>query len=106
MDLQTVIDALNNEWTCGEICLMSYPESVDTGIDDVQPTDIMVYYDYCADDLSSTDENKLSEWLYSTPNGGLDAIGKYLASQGYEVVGENDGSGGGLYYGAINFRKI
>lgn len=106
MDLKTVIDTLNQQWDCGSFNIMTHTEALDCGLDDLEPTDIVIYYDYCSDELSDDDTNKLSEWLYDDYNGGWGAIHAYLASQGYGPVNDNDGSGGGLYYGAANFRKV
>ena len=40
------------------------------------------------------------------PNGILDTIEIYMKHYGYNLFYEQDGSGNGLYYGILQFRKI
>ena len=106
MGLQKVIDSLNQQWDCGDFSIMDHTIALDTGLQDIQPDDIVVYYDYCSDELSDDDSDKLVEWLYDDPNGGWNLIRSYLLTQGYVEVADSDGSGNGLFYGANLFKKV
>lgn len=74
--------------------------------ENLQDGDICVYYDYCDDDLRGTDDrtevNALNDWLYDVA---WPTVHKYMRDNEYEEVYENDGSGNGLMYGMVVFRK-
>lgn len=72
-----------------------------TGIDNLKQDDVCVYYDYCLDDMPEEDYNDWESWFDQM----LKRIDLIMYSIGYSYVDENDGSGGGLIYGARVYRK-
>ena len=103
-DLQKLLDSLNKVWNCGDFSILNHTDD-ETGFD-LERNDIVIYYDYCSDGLSDGDKDRLVEWLYDDPNGGLTRVKTFLAQHGYQEIADNDGSGGGLYYGATQFRMV
>ncbi len=89
----------------GSISVLDSGDHGDAGIEGTTPDDIIIYYDYCTDDLSSDETDRLIEWLFDSSSG-LRRFTQALANLGYNEFGDNDGSGGGLYYGCIAFRKV
>ena len=71
--------------------------------EDYQIGDVGIFYDYCDDELSEDDRDKLVRWLYEEAWPG---VRNFMADIGYEATCDNDGSGGGLYYGYEGFRKV
>jgi hypothetical protein len=71
---------------------------------EVLPDDVTIYNDFCDDDLRGDDDavNKFRTWYTETL---YDQLVEYMAKLGYTFIDENDGSGGGLHYGAMLFRK-
>lgn len=82
----------------GDITVLDHSEASGS-LDDLQPDDLVVYYDFCTDDLDNTDE--FNYWI----NNSLELITDYMTDIGYEMAAELDGSGGGLHYGVLQFRK-
>ncbi len=72
--------------------------------------DVMISYNHCTDELDPTnttrDPNNQKEWeewdKYYEES--FDKLHEVMNELGYCQVDEQDGSGGGLYYGAIHFR--
>lgn len=90
----------------GDITLQTTREELECYGDHLEG-DLGIYYDYCNDDLRvdtrNTDNNKWIEWFDSLfwSENSIDAI---MLKFGYELVDEQDGSGGGLWYGGRIYR--
>jgi hypothetical protein len=100
MNIQNTLNQLNSEMSCGDITLLDTNDETfkQIGMDgDPEPTDVVIYYDYDFDD--NTEDQY---WVFDHA---LPTIATYMESRGYEEVYDNDGSGGGLVYGAIVYRK-
>lgn len=67
---------------------------------DVQAGDIGIYMDYATDGLDPQQSSELFDWYNKT----WGQIDQAMDDAGYSKVGENDGSGGGLLYGAAVYR--
>ena len=70
--------------------------------DDVQAGDIGIYMDYATDGLDPQKSEELFDWYNKT----WSMIDQAMDDAGYSKVGENDGSGGGLLYGAAIYRVL
>ena len=69
----------------------------------LQDDDLVVYYDFMDDECESQDEvDNLAGWYHDELPQQLVVL---LDRFGYRFLSDMDGSGGGLYYGAIVFRK-
>ena len=68
---------------------------------DLTATDIVVYYDYVTDDCDKTERDKFGDWLTDL----LSGTTKFMEYSGYKLIDENDGSGNGMHYGILQFRK-
>ena len=109
MGIQSRLATYLNEWNewneYGNFSLLSYEDALGSVPPEelaLQPDDIAIYYDYCDDELSEGDKDRLSGWLYDDA---WPLIHKYMEVNKYVEVFENDGSGSGLYYGMVVFRK-
>jgi hypothetical protein len=89
--------------TLGDIHELPHSEAVNNVARPLQPSDVVIFYDYCTDEASDQLTDEFIEWLWKYSYAGLDKI---MASLGYTMIGENDGSGNGLYYGTLHYRKI
>lgn len=106
--MQSELDQLNAYPTLGHISILDHSD--DNNYDDasvgyrVQPGDVLVFPDFCTDDLLSDSEvDDFSNWFYSDL---LPKIEQLMSSKGYEKVLENDGSASGLYYTLEAYRKV
>lgn len=108
-ELNSVLAEVNKVYsaTGGGFTHFTNPDDIECCgfIESAQGDDIVIHYDYCADDLSEADEDKLREWLYGSTTG-WGQIYSVLKKHGYRMIEDNDGSGDGLYYGAELFRKV
>jgi hypothetical protein len=79
------------------------PLNQDYGFDvQVKPDDIVIFCDFNDDAIDAEDgRNELAEWYYDVVHQNID---KQMRILGYQAIADNDGSGGGLYYGATLFR--
>lgn len=83
----------------------------DCGFDedrDLKSDDIVVYYDYCTDDCTDSKEvDAFAEWIFGHSHKEfIGCLTMYMRHHGYKLFDEQDGSGNGLYYGIMHFRKI
>ena len=67
--------------------------------------DIVIGYDYGDDELPVNDVNPFVDWLYKERSGAWGQINRLMKEQGYHIADDQDGSGGGLYYGVTLFKK-
>lgn len=99
MYITDFMDVVNNETKTGSISFV-------TDIDECSfsephlPTDVAIFYDYCTDEIADSAFDSWNEWYMNM----FDRLYQVMDVNGYKHVDENDGSGGGLYYGAILFR--
>jgi len=106
-ELKNVLNELNGVWDCGKFEILDSEEIEGCGFECSEEIgDIGIGYDYFSEELNDDDKNKLQTWLYDDVNGGHMKLKSFLMKHGYESVDVNDGSGGGLYYGAELFRKV
>ncbi len=89
----------------GHIGVLEQDQNENCGVDDTTPDDIAIYWDFCTDELSNDQTDKLIEWLFDSDTG-LNLLMEVMTSWGYKMIGDHDGSGGGLYYGALVYRKV
>lgn len=79
------------------------PAFDDCGLE-LLPDDVAIAPDFMDDDCVDSDErNQLAEWYYDTL---YTQIHQYMTQLGYALIHEADGSGGGLYYGLVQYRKL
>ena len=110
--LNQVINTLNSHKlysSHGSVSIRSEDTSLDevreeSGFD-VQPGDIVIYYDYMDDEMDESEIPNFQLWLYDNPDGCWCSINRWMIKNGYRSVDINDGSGGGLYYGINVYRK-
>jgi hypothetical protein len=69
-------------------------------VESTDPSDIGIYMDYATDGLNPQQSSELFDWYNTT----WSLIDQVMDDAGYTKVGENDGSGGGLLYGAAVYR--
>ena len=87
----------------------NYEDIKSYAMEAAQEGDVIVGYDFCTDEISargqewegSEEQDWLDNWYYSV----FEAIDVIMAIHGYQQVDECDGSGGGLWYGGMLFRK-
>lgn len=81
-------------------------ESAEGTHEDLRVGDVCIYYDYCTDDAGRIECDEFCEWVFGYDRAQMmGLIGEFMADQGYKQIDDNDGSGNGLYYGSIQFRK-
>lgn len=99
MKITEFMDVVNSETTTGSI---SFLQDLDQGgfSQPFSSTDIGIFYDYCTDEIADSAFDSWDEWYMNM----FDRLYQVMDLNGYKHVDENDGSGGGLYYGAILFR--
>jgi hypothetical protein len=71
---------------------------------EVLPDDVVIYNDFMDDDLRGDIDavNKFCTWYNETL---VSQLVDHMAKLDYVLVEDCDGSGGGLHYGAMLFRK-
>ena len=67
-----------------------------------EPGDVALYYDFCTDEATPEQANEFSRWVFDELQ---EQLIIFMASQGFKFIEDNDGSGNGLYYGSLLFRK-
>ena len=102
MDINTLLNELNVFSQIGSVSLVEDENRNNCGFDDVKDGDLMVYYDWMDDGLSEDDVKKFQEWYYDEF---FTNLSTEMSKLGYSEVDEVCGSGGGLYYGVVLFRK-
>lgn len=102
MSIQAAVKRLNKYPQFGTVKVLDLSIN-DHGLPDVQPGDVAIYADFMDDDCPSKDVvNELSAWYYDElPR----EINQLMAGLGFKHIYEDDGSGGGLYYGTTQYRK-
>ena len=102
MSTEEFLQFINKYPELGDITVLDLTEAADT-FSDLQPDDIVIYHDYCTDDIRrSVQEDVFYDWLMRI----FDTIDEFMADRGYTIkADEQDGSGGGLWYGAVVYRK-
>ena len=90
----------------GSLSVLSHRD-VNNGDDvDLDPSDIVIYYDYNNEECTEEEADALFEWLFGHEKQTiLETIELYMRHYGYKLFDEQDGSGNGLYYGTLHFRK-
>lgn len=106
MTTDEFLNFINKFPQLGGISVLDH-ESAEGCHEDVRVGDVCIYYDYCTDDVRNTkEEDQFCEWVFNYERTGmLGLIREFMADQGYEEIDEHDGSGNGLYYGSIQYRK-
>jgi hypothetical protein len=103
--IQVIMNDLNAHPQRGRIHVMD-PLADEMGLDSVLPGDVVIAPDFDDDELCAAGDtdgvNELAEWYNGTLYIQIDRV---MNSLGYEMIHENDGSGGGLYYGIVQYRK-
>ena len=100
MQIQDFMDIINNESTTGSVGF--HAELDECGFSEPYlPTDIAIFYDYCTDDMDEPTWDAWDNWYQHM----LARLADFMDANGWEAIDENDGSGGGLYYGAILYRQ-
>ncbi len=78
----------------------------EAGFESAQPDDVAVYSDHGdshdPSHLGSKDFSAFAQHMGDQKA----AIDRHMAQKGYHSVEDNDGSGGGLHYGATLYRKM
>lgn len=103
--IQEILNSMVNRYPeCGGIEAHD-PLSQEYGFDVApQPTDVVIFVDFDDDNVESEGErNALAEWYNDTLHTNIE---RQMRMFGYQAIAGNDGSGGGLYYGATLFRKV
>jgi hypothetical protein len=88
----------------GQLVLFTSQDDVEAVGHQYKDGDVCIYYDYCTDELPDENFDEWQEWYDSLflSEYSLD----YLMSEfGYKQIYEQDGSGGGLWYGGLVYRK-
>lgn len=69
--------------------------------------DKVIEYSYWDDGLSRNEIDEMIDWLYERPDSGWGLVRDRMKKMGYEEVTDidMDGSGNGLYYGIVVFRR-
>ena len=91
----------------GSTTVLSHDDGQLDNVHDLESTDIVIYYDYVTDDCDKTECDAFHDWLEgnnSTP-GLLDMLTSFMSDNGYDLLDEHDGSGNGLIYGTMQYRK-
>jgi len=104
-NMKTIMGKIVNRYPeLGHIEVMG-PLDQDYGFDvQVHPDDVVIYTDFTDESLTDDDSiNQFAEWYNNTLHYNIE---KQMRMFGYQAIAGNDGSGGGLYYGAILFRRI
>ena len=101
--IKEVCAELSDVFECGDFSVMDEEMIEGCGFSDIKESDIGIYYNYCTDELSDSESDKLNKWLYDD---GWEIIREWMRVNGYVEIEDNDGSGGGLYYGGTLYRKI
>lgn len=90
----------------GNFSILTKEEAMDN-FPEYQEGDVAFYYNYNDDELREVQaydkQNILIDYLYDEA---WLTISEYMQDKGYEEVENIDGSGNGLYYGMVVFRKI
>jgi hypothetical protein len=94
------LNADNQYPQLGGWSILSYDEA-EGSTDDLQPTDVVIYYDFDTSDLSPDEEVKFMDWLY----GKIDDIHINMSNT-HTLIDEVDGSGNRLHYCVIVYRPI
>lgn len=106
MTLPELIIRLNSVHTSGYFEINTESDiGIRVGFDECKPTDLVIEYSYDNDHLSNDESDELIDWLYGDEDGGWRVLKKWMSDNGYHEVYDNDGSGNGLYYGVVVFRK-
>ena len=95
----------------GNLSVITHDEASLGDEADLAPSDIVVYYDFSDEELwgKKEESDKFVSWMLGDnckTNGVLEAIEIYMKHYGYNLFYEQDGSGNGLYYGILQFRKV
>lgn len=101
MDIAQMLELLNVWDKFGSVTILDGEDRKGCGYDDLRDGDIVVFYDWVEDDMTPEEEDRFEAWLdtYFT------CMGKVLFDNGYHEVHHNDGSGNGLTYGCVVYRK-
>lgn len=98
--LENVLNILNRYAKAGNLSIVD--EESFNDIPGYTPGDVGVYADYDDHLLAAGDVDAFSSWYLDELPKQLDRVMKAL---GYRLVHENDGSGNGLWYCLMVYRK-
>lgn len=105
--LNTLFDELNThklrDVNCGGFTFLEEENRDCVCLGDVRDDDIIISYDFWDDHLKEDEVDECIKWLYDES---WVRIRELIINSGYVWIGENDGSGNGLYYGVEQFRKL
>lgn len=100
MYITDFMDVINNENKTGSISMVGDIDECSFSEPHL-PTDIAIFYDYCTDDMDESTWEAWNNWYQHM----FTRLHDVMDVNGYEAIDDNDGSGGGLYYGAILYRS-
>jgi hypothetical protein len=101
--IEVIMSNLNKYHQYGSIDVID-PATQDIGLDEVSPDDVVIAPDFMDDGCPDQDTvNDLANWYNNELYGQIDLL---MSQLGYTLVHDNDGSGGGLYYGIAQYRKV
>lgn len=100
MYITDFMDVINNENKTGSISMVGDIDECSFSEPHL-PTDVAIFYDYCTDDMDELAWEAWNNWYQHM----FTRLHDVMDVNGYEAIDDNDGSGGGLYYGAILYRS-
>lgn len=100
MYITDFMDVINNENKTGSISMVGDIDECAFTVPHL-PTDVAIFYDYCTDEIADSAFDSWDEWYQHM----FTRLHNVMDVNGYEAIDDNDGSGGGLYYGAILYRS-
>jgi hypothetical protein len=98
--IKSYLNTLNVFKEYGSIELV--PHTDNPGFEQLLPDDVVIYADFMSDDCpDNATVDRLSHWYNDLLFARID---HFMNKLGYKIVEDIDGSGGGLYYGAVQYR--
>jgi len=85
----------------GKLDIMPNSEALNS-LSDIKDDDVVISYNYCTDNVDADEANEFDRWL----NHVLFFLDKKMSEMGYAEIQTLDGSGGGLDYGIVQYRKV
>lgn len=102
--LNKFLELINTYTNLGNITVLDL-EQARSSHADVRDTDICIFYDFSTDEASDDEQERFVAWLWGQDGNIINQITQYMKYSGYYMIEDVDGSGGGLYYGSLQFRK-
>lgn len=103
IQIERFLPVINKFPQFGSIQVSDHDEVGET-FGELRPDDVVIYCDFMDDNCESDDQrDQLVTWYCDELTSELIAL---MGRFGYAFSADSDGSGGGLYYGAMLFRKV